>query len=63
MFNLSISDTEGEIKCTLTEFAEDPKLSGEVDISEGTASLQEVLVGLEDNKRASIIIRKDFFYV
>lgn len=45
MFNISISDMEGEIKCTLTEFAEEPKLSGEMDISEGRASLQEVLQG------------------
>lgn len=48
LFNISICDMEGEIKCTLTEFAEDIKLSGEMDISEGTAGLQEVLGGLED---------------
>lgn len=54
LFNISICDMEGEIKCTLTEFAEDTKLSGEMDISEGRASLQEVLGGLEDKGHVSI---------
>ncbi|KAJ7422191.1 hypothetical protein BTVI_15267 [Pitangus sulphuratus] len=52
LFNIFISDMEDGIKCTLTEFASDAKLSGEVDSSEGRATLQEDLDGLEDKGRA-----------
>lgn len=54
LFNICISDMQGELKCTLTEFAGDTSLSGEMDISKGRASLQEVLGGLEDKGHISI---------
>lgn len=46
--NVFISDLKDWIKCTLTKFAKDTKLSGEVDTLEGRASLQKDLDKLEE---------------
>lgn len=54
LFIISISDMEGGIKCTLKEFADDTKLSGEVDIAAGRATLQGDLGGLDDKGHVSI---------
>jgi len=43
LFNIFRSDLDDGIKCTLMKFANDIKLSGEVDTSKGRATLQEDL--------------------
>ncbi|GAB0180769.1 mitochondrial enolase superfamily member 1 [Grus japonensis] len=46
--SVDVGDLDDGIKCTLMKFADDTKLSGEVDTSEGRATLQEDLDRLEE---------------
>ena len=55
MINIFISDLDDGIKCPLMEFADDTKLSGEVDTSEGRAALQEDLDRLEERANKNLM--------